>query len=148
MNKNFFIVSVISVFLPTAISISMGGLRLTVYRIFMILMLLIYASKAFRSLKKNLLAPQILMLMYSFWVFLSLSVSHGVGRSIETAGIHFVETIAPFYLIVLYATDIKKCIYAIKIILFLVVGMLAITIPESIFGFNWFKTEIKVKPTP
>lgn len=105
----------------------------------MILLILFYSSQIMRSLRKGFLAPQVLILMHSLWVFLSLSANHGVGQSIETAGVHFVETVAPFYLAVIYATDIKKCLYAIKLLLLLVVGMLTITIPESIFGFNWFK---------
>ena len=84
----------LALFIPWTIEI--GSLRLSPYR----LMLLVALIPCLRMWLAGKAGPRrkedILVLMYSFWVSLSLFVNHGLGTSLQPAGITFVETVGGY----------------------------------------------------
>ncbi len=74
----------------------LGGLRLSMYRVY----LLIFAFPVFirwiNGSAGAIRAPDILVIVASFWMMTALFINHGIAAQWEFAGILMVETIIPF----------------------------------------------------
>ncbi|WP_290703273.1 hypothetical protein [Amphritea sp.] len=140
MNKLYVYFLTIAVFLPTSFSFALGSLRLSSYRVVCIFIFIVFFSKILKTFRGGFFSPQVLICLYVFWVFLAITVNHGVGYAIEAAGVHFLETFVPFIAIFMYCSSTKNIYKYVRFIILLLLLMLLVTIPETLTGFNWFRT--------
>lgn len=91
-NKNYWIITLFIVGLCIPIQLSIGPVRLSAYRI-VLLIALVPAILAWFSMKQSKTnATDIFMVMFALWGALSLLVMDGVALSVESSVIFIVET--------------------------------------------------------
>ncbi len=139
INPKLFWFFFISVFLPTVVGISVGSMRLSLYRIALIIFLLTSAKYVLNACKPSLKNPAFFMLAYGLWVFIALSVNHGMGQVVETSGIYIIETVGPFVIILAFCTTTQRIKKLVNLYILLVCFSLLITIPENLTNINWLK---------
>jgi len=130
---------VIALTMPSETSVYVGSLRLSPYRILLIITL-------FPSL--NLLlsyrvgAPHIvdfLMIAHSLWVLLAFVVNEGLGQGFESGGIYIVESLGAYLVGRCWIRTRRDFEAFCRLVFFMVLGMLFFTIPESLTGVHFIK---------
>lgn len=146
MNKNkvLFWVFFVGIFFPTTLSIGLGGLRLTVYRVALIIFLLTSASHIAKICKPSFKNPGFLLVIYTAWAWLALIINHGFSEKLETSGIYFIEVLGPFVITVTYCNTLARIKKVVSIYLVCVAMTLLITIPETLTNINWLQKVIGV----
>lgn len=139
VDKRLFWLFFISIFTPTVLSVSLGGLRLTLYRITLLIFLTMALTSILKICKPSWKNPSFLMLCYTIWAALALMVNHGPMEKLETSGVYFIEVFGPYLITFVFCqnlANIKKVVYAY---LASVTLTLLITLPEAITGINWLQ---------
>jgi len=139
VNPKLFWLFFFSVFLPTSVGLSLGPLRLSVYRVTLIIFFLITAKGIAQACKPTKSNPNFYLMAYACWAFLALVVNHGLGSVVETGGVYLLETVGPYLLIIAYCRDVKRLKQVVNTYLLLVCLSLLITIPETLTNINWLK---------
>jgi hypothetical protein len=86
-------------------AIYIGTLRLAMYRFVLLVMMLPCLVMWITGRAGRIRTADIALLMFSFWCMFSLIVIHGTELPIQTAGIVFLETVAPYMLARCYIRD-------------------------------------------
>ena len=129
-----------SMYLPTSISVAAGGLRLTPYRILLIYFVLVNLPKIIQMLAFKKDSPGFYWMFFGVWVFLALAINNDVSMAIETGGIHFIELCGPFFIGAAYLKNVKRLEELVRVMFLSIIGLLSISLPETLTGFNWFRT--------
>ncbi len=129
-----------SMYLPTSISVALGGLRLTPYRVLLIYFVLVNIGPILKSLQFKKEEPRFYWLFFSFWAVLALAINNDIAMAIETGGIHFIELCGPFFIVPAYVKNPANLKKLINVMFLSIFGLLSISIPETLTGFNWFRT--------
>lgn len=136
MRKHFLLFAFF-LFLPTFMSLEYGGLRVPLYRAFLILFLvfyLVYGSGYFEFNDKFVAR---LLSLFVFFCFLSLFINHNIFLAIESSLKVYVETVAAFLMPSFFIRDVKLYRSVVNIFILLILVQLIITIPHLINGSNW-----------
>ena len=80
-----------TIMLPTAVSLNLGGLRLSAYRVVLIVLFLPMLFQLLSGRKGRITIFDILILLHCSWAVLALIKWGGLGQGIESGGIYFVE---------------------------------------------------------
>jgi hypothetical protein len=118
--------------LPTAVSLNLGGLRLSVYRIVLILMFLPMLLQLLSGRAGRMTAFDALVLAHCAWALMALIKWGGLAQGIESGGIYIVEFAGAYLLGRLYIRSYDDFAAMARAYVALVVGMLAFTIPEAL----------------
>jgi hypothetical protein len=129
-----------SMFLPTSLSVNAAGLRLTPYRTILIVFCLMNAGPYLKQLKPDKNNPGFFVVFCGIWSALALWVNHDFGLALETGGVNFIELTAPFFVASAYIKNEKTLEQVVKLMILAVAALLTISLPETITGFNWFRT--------
>ncbi|RLT93661.1 MAG: O-antigen ligase domain-containing protein [Ketobacter sp.] len=129
-----------AMFLPTTISINLGFMRMTPYRLILIVFFLMNLQKILLQFQFKRGNPGFYLVFCGFWSFLALWLNHDLALGLETGGINFIELTAPFFIVAAYAKDLRRYEKMIKILMIQVCLLLTISLPETVTGFNWFRT--------
>lgn len=108
-----------------------GPLRMSVYRIVLLLMLLPSIVMWLAGKAGRVRIADIAVLLYAFWATLSLSMNHGFDGVIQSAGIVFIETVGPYLLARCYVRSADD-FYAVVRLLF---GIVLFLLPFALFEF-------------
>lgn len=122
----------ISLIVPVEFSFSIGDIRLSISRLLLLLAAIPIIWKYVRTQEKN--NYEFLLFGYVFWLFISLSINHGVAVSIERAGSLGLEIIVTFFIAALVVKNVKQWICVVKIVIFLVAIILPFVIVEAVVG--------------
>lgn len=117
----------VSLFIPT--NIDLGGLRLTPYRLILLVTLIPTAFKVFSGRAGAVNAPDMLMVLYCLWAVLTLFVNHPPGQIWQTAGIFVIESLGAYLLArscVRSAADVRQVGRTVCIVLTLLVPFVAL----------------------
>ena len=113
---------------------------MTPYRIILIIFFLMNLQKLasrFAYKKDN---PAFYMGFFGIWAFLAMWINHDLSFALETGGIHFIELTAPFFIASAYIKNVQQLEKVVKTMMMAVAMLLTISLPETVTGFNWFRT--------
>jgi hypothetical protein len=116
--------------------IAIGTLRLSVYRIVLLVMVLPCLVMWMTGKAGRIRSADIVLLLFWFWLALSMIVIDGLGLSIQPTGIWFVETIGAYLLARCYIRDADGFHNAIQILFGIVLVLMPFAILELVTGFN------------
>lgn len=136
-NKALFWLFFVGIFFPTSLSMEIGSIRLTLYRVALILFFVTSVSGIVKLCKPSLKNPAYLLFLYPIWAALALIVNHGLFDKLETSGIYFIEVLGPFAITVLYCNSLERIKKVITVYVVCVSLTLLITIPETLTNINW-----------
>ena len=124
----------VALIMPPEFSVTVGGLRLTPYRVLLLLSTVPLLMRVLQDARHPLHAVDMLVIAHVIWVILALTVYGGVGIGLETGGIYAVESLGA-YLVGRVAISSAEQHRAILRFMFGVLAvMLLITLPESLTG--------------
>lgn len=118
--------------LPTSLSVNAGGLRLSAYRVLLILMFIPMLVQLLSGKRGKMHIFDLFVALHCFWAFLALVKWGGLGKAIETGGIYTVEFAGPYLLARLYIRSFHDYQMFAKAFVGVCIGMLAFTIPEAV----------------
>lgn len=134
---------VVSFALPPEVSVSLGSLRLSPYRITLIVMLV----PAINLLLQNRKAPagliDGLMAGHGLWAALSLMLTMGVADGIESGGIYFIETFGAYLLARAYVRTYEDFVAVTRLVFTVAASLLAFAIMESFSGAHILREPFK-----
>lgn len=133
---------VLLLLIPSEASFYFGTFRLTPYRIFLLLSFIPCLIKVFRSEKESILATDWLLFGFSLWIILSLTVNHDFSTALESGGIIVVESWGAYLLSRSFIRNEREFSGYSKLIIFIVIGLSFVTIPESLTGKNILRPHI------
>jgi hypothetical protein len=118
--------------LPTAVSLNLGGLRLSVYRVVLILMFLPMLVQLLSGRAGRMTVFDVLVAAHCAWALLALIRWGGLAQGIESGGIYIVEFAGAYLLARLYIRSYEDFAAMAHAYVALVVAMLLFTIPEAL----------------
>jgi hypothetical protein len=118
--------------LPTAVSLNLGGLRLSVYRIVLILMFLPMLVQLLSGRAGRMTVFDALVAAHCAWALMALIRWGGLAQGIESGGIYIVEFAGAYLLARLYIRSYEDFAAMARAYVALVVAMLVFTIPEAL----------------
>lgn len=131
-----FFVLVMTLLVPSDISVSVGSLRLTVYKFYIALVLIPCLFKLFSGKAGKVNIVDWLIIFNIMWSFMVISHHHGFDASIEPSGVRLLEFFGA-YLVARVTIVNEKTYYGAVAALLMVMCIFApITIFESVTGFH------------
>lgn len=130
-------VFLIAMMLPTAVSVDLGGLRLSAYRVVLIVMFLPMLVQLVSGRKGRMHLFDVLVFAHCTWAVLALIKWAGLARGIESGGIYVVEFAGAYMLARLYIRSYADFATTARAYVGLVLATLAFTIPEALTGIHF-----------
>lgn len=124
---------------PPELSLTMGGLRLSPYRIIVLAMVLPCLGKLFAGRFGRARAPDFLMIGHGLWVILALIVYAGVGQGIESGGIYFAEAIGGYLIGRCYIRNGDDFVAMAKLMRAMVFALMLVAVVESVTGNHFIR---------
>ncbi|MGL3107810.1 O-antigen ligase family protein [Bradyrhizobium sp. BR 1432] len=125
-----------------------GSLRLSLYRIVLLVMILPCLSK-FAAGRVGIKISDVAVLLFSFWRVLGLIVVDGIESSSQTFGIEWIETIGPYLLARCFIRDADDFYNMIQLLFRIVLVLLPFAIIELVSGHNILRELFAmICPTP
>ena len=122
----------VGMLLPTAVSLNLGGLRLSVYRVVLIVMFLPMLVHLLSGRAGRMTVFDALVAAHCTWALLALVKWGGPAQGIESGGIDIVEFAGAYLLGRLSIRSHEDFTAMARAYVALVVGMLVFTIPEAL----------------
>jgi len=113
----------------------LGPLRLSLYRIVLLVMILPCLG-TFTAGKVGVRISDIAVLLFSFWRVVGLIVVNGIEGSAQTLGIELLETIGPYFLARCFIRDADDFYNMIQLMFRLVLILLPFAVIELLSGQN------------
>ncbi len=130
-----FLVCIFLLSLALPIIFFIGPLRLSPYRIILILLFVPCMFSWLSGRCGKIRSPDILILLYSIWASIALFKAHGLN-AVEPAGIYTVETLGSYFLARCYIRSAKDYEKAIWIMLIVIAILIPFAFVESLTGRN------------
>ena len=130
---------VLALAFPPELSIELGGLRLSAYRVVILVFLIPCIFKSLRSKEghahlRKLLPVDALIVFHALWAMLALVANEGVGQGIESGGIYMIETVGSYFIARAYIRTASDFHNLARLMLWLVAVLLMFAILESLSG--------------
>lgn len=122
----------IGMMLPTSVSLNLGGLRLSVYRVVLIVMFLPMLMTLLTGKRGKINIFDYLVLGHSAWAVMALIKWGGIGQGIESGGIYVVEYAGAYFLGRLYIRGVDDFNAFARAYVGVVVWLLVFTVPEAL----------------
>lgn len=126
----------LGVLLPTSVSVNLGGLRLSAYRVVLILAFIPMMVQLLSGKKGKMNIFDILVFLHCGWVFLALVKWGGVAQAIETGGIYTVEFAGAYFLGRLFIRTYNDYQAFARFFTTLMTVLLLFTLPEALTGIH------------
>jgi len=124
----------LTLFVPWAIFL--GPLRMSLYRIVLLVTVLPCLGMWCARKAGRIRIADIALLLFWVWFTVSLVVNHGMGSSLQPAGIGFLESVGPYLLARCYIRDADKFYNMIQVLYRIALVLLPFAIVEFITGQN------------
>lgn len=121
-----------AVMLPTDVSVSLGGLRISAYRLVLIVMFFPMLVKLLSGRVGRIYVFDMLVVGHCAWAFLSLIKWGGAAKAIETGGIYFLEFAGAYLVSRVYIRGYDDFVAFARLYVGTVVAVLIFTIPEAL----------------
>lgn len=125
-----------AIMLPTAVSLNLGGLRLSAYRVVLIVMILPMLFQLVSGRSGKLHVFDLLLLAHCGWAILALIRWGGLSQGIESGGIYFVECMGAYLVGRLYIRSYDGFSAMAHAYVGVVIATLLFTIPEALTGVH------------
>jgi hypothetical protein len=129
--------------LPPELSVNFGELRLSGYRIVLLLLFLPCLMQLLNSTVYKITPADWGMLFMSLWCVSALAFHHGLLEALEKGGILIVEMLGAYLLARIYIRNYGQMLAVSKFFVFLVAVVLAVSIPESLTGNHFLRGPIE-----
>ncbi|MCT4609183.1 MAG: hypothetical protein N4A70_08240 [Pelagimonas sp.] len=126
----------LTVMLPTAVSLNLGGLRLSAYRVVLIVLFLPMLVKLLSGQRGRINLFDILLLLHCTWAVIALIKWGGVGQGLESGGIYFVECAGAYLVGRLYIRSYEDFAAVARAYVAVVIATLLFTVPEALTGIH------------
>ena len=126
----------LAMMLPTPVSLNIGSLRLSAYRIVLIVIFIPMLLQLATGQRGRINIFDGLILAHCAWVMLALINWGGVGQGIESGGIYTVECAGAYLLGRLYIRSYEDFAEVAKGYVCLVLATLVFTVPEALTGIH------------
>lgn len=123
---------IIALIMPWAIYV--GSLRLSPYRIVLIIMIVPCVKRLIGGEAGPLKFPDIAIFLYCLWAAVCLGVVHGLSTAIQSGGILFVETIGGYVLARVYIRTAEDFYNLVSLMFKVVIFLLPFGIIEMVSG--------------
>ena len=120
--------------LPPEFSVSLGSMRLSGYRLLLLVMLPMLLQRLLEGRVVRAAAPDWLIMGHGVWVVLALIVYAGPVDGIESGGIYVVESLGAYLVGRLTITDADTHRALLRFMVTVLLAMLVFTLPESLTG--------------
>jgi len=134
---------IISFALPPETSLSIGSLRLSPYRIALIILLLPAINILMQNRKTPACLVDGLVLMHSTWAASSLTITMGISNGGETAGIYFIETFGSYVVARAYVQNLEDFIKVIRLVFTVTAALLVFAAAEAFSGIHLLREPFK-----
>jgi hypothetical protein len=126
----------VGIMLPTAVSLDLGGLRLSAYRVVLILWFIPMLMHLLSGRSGQLNVFDVLLGLHCAWALAALIKWGGLAQGIESGGIYVIECAGAYLIGRLYIRSYEDFAAMARAYVALVVGMLIFTVPEAITGVH------------
>lgn len=126
----------LALILPTEASLFLGPLRLSPYRVVLILAIVPCLFRLLTGAAGKITAPDVLILLHVLWAAMALINAHGIEESWEFAGIYAIETVMPYLIARCYIRSAEDFVKAIRIHFVIVVALIPFAFYESVTGHH------------
>ncbi len=128
---------------PPEVSISLGSLRLSPYRITLIVMLLPALNLLLQNRRNPASVVDGLVAGHGIWAALSLILTMGVAEGIESGGIYFIETFGAYLLARAYVRTYEDFVAVVRLAFTMIAALLIFAILESFSGAHILREPFK-----
>jgi len=127
----------LAMIVPLEFSITMAGLRLSPYRVFLLVMII---PLIFRLTRETRILPMdYLIAAHAIWAALALAVYGGIAMGFETGGIYVIESLGAYLVGRMAVTSPETSRAMLRFMVSVLVIMAAVAIPESLTGFHFLR---------
>lgn len=129
----------IALIMPSEFSVILGGLRLTPYRV---LLLVVTVPLLLRLLQNTRQPPHMvdyLVIAHTAWVFLALTVYGGIATGLESGGIYVVESLGAYLVARISVTCAEENRALLRFMVTVLAIMFMFTLPESVTGTHFIR---------
>lgn len=137
------VILLISFTLPPEMSISLGSLRLSPYRICLMIYLFPALMCVIRRQEGGFCLPDFCIFLHGIWATLALIVNMGMADGIESGGIYFIETFGAYILARAYVPSVRDYRDVVFLIFKIAAVLLAFAALESLSGHHLIRNIFK-----
>ncbi len=123
-----------AIMLPTAVSLNLGGLRLSAYRLVLLVMFVPMLSQLLSNQRGRMHIFDGLVLAHCGWALLALIKWGGLAQGIESGGIYAIECAGAYLMGRLYIRSYEDFAAMTRAYVGLVLATLVFTVPEALTG--------------
>jgi len=129
----------IALIMPLEFSVSLGGLRLSPYRVLLLVMTVPLLLQLLQSRRQPPHAVDYLVMAHAAWAVLALTVYGGVGTGLESGGIYAVESLGAYLLGRITVTSAAEHRALLGFMVTVLGVMFLLTLPESLTGTHFIR---------
>ncbi len=132
----------LALIIPTEASFNVGEFRLTVYRLILLLFFFPCFLRVIKGQCGRVMPTDWLLMGYSLWMIMALSIHNGVSTGLKSGGILVVESYGSYLLARSFIRgELDYCRF-VKCFLLVVIGLSLVTIPEALTGKNLLRPHV------
>lgn len=125
---------VIGLVLPIEASVFVGPMRLSPYRIVLLVALLPCLFRFLSGGAGKLIVTDVLIILHALWAMAALMATHGLGRVWEPAGIYVIEILVPYFLARSYISSAADFEAFARFALVIIIMLVPVAAYESFTG--------------
>jgi len=129
----------IALIMPPEFSLTVGGLRLSTYRVLLLLITVPLLLRLMQNRHQPPHAVDWLIMAHAAWAVLALSIFGGLGAGIESGGIYAVESLGAYLVGRLTVTSAAEHRALLRFMVGVLAGMALLTLPESLSGTHFIR---------
>lgn len=126
--------------LAVPLTLQVGGLRLSVYRIILLIMVVPLLFMWLSGRAGRIRLAEIALILLSVWASISLAVVHDTGTALEGGGIFFAESVGSFLLARCFVRDERSFRAVVKVLFSMVLFLAPFALLETLTGINLLMT--------
>ena len=129
----------VALIMPPEFSVSVAGLRLSPYRVLLLLVTVPLLLRLMDNRHQPPHAVDWLIMAHAAWAVLALGVFGGVGAALESGGIYVVESLGAYLVGRLAVTSAAEHRALLRFMVGVLGGMALLTLPESLSGTHFIR---------
>jgi hypothetical protein len=129
----------IALIMPPEFSVTVAGLRLSLYRVLLLLVTVPLLLRLFQNRRQPAHAVDGLIAAHAAWAVLALAIFGGLGAGIESGGIYVVESLGAYLVGRLTITSAAEHRALLRFMVCVLAGMALLTLPESLTGTHFIR---------
>ncbi len=127
----------VSLLLPSELSFYADNLRLTIYRVVLILLTPIVLFRLGFSRRFVFAPADVLFIFAAMWIFLSLGIANDWSTALQSGGINFLETVVPYLLARQTIVNEKSFAVLARVLVWTSIPLVVIGLIEAVTHSNF-----------